>query len=204
MKANAPKDNSTFVLKSSLRIKALRELEAPVVMETHAGFGKLYDRCYSHLVEGVAFETNPEKTAKLARQRPSWAVYESDCLMALRAGVGSHLPVNFLDLDPYGEPWPVLDAFLETRRSPDKLVVVVNDGLRQSLKMNGGWHVKSLQAVVERVGNVGLYERYLEIAQDLVKEKAGKVGYSLVRWTGYYTGHAGQMTHYAAVLERRS
>jgi hypothetical protein len=197
------KDNSTFSLKASLRIKALLELEKPVVMETHGGYGKLYDRCYSHVVDGVVFEKRPEKSAKLAKQRPGWAVYESDCLMALRAGVGSHLPVNFLDLDPYGEPWPVMDAFFESKRpKPDRLVMVVNDGLRQKLKMNGGWTVGSLQGVVDRMGNGGLYEKYLEVCQALVKEKAAKAGYVLRRWTGYYAGFAGQMTHYAAVLVR--
>lgn len=197
------RDNSTFSLKASLRIKALREVENPVVMETHGGYGKLYARCYSHLAEGVVFENRPEKSAKLARQRPGWAVYESDCLMALRAGVGAHLSVNFLDLDPWGEPWPILDAFFESQRPrPDRLVLVVNDGLRQKLKMNGGWTVGSLQGVVDRMGNCGLYAKYLEVCQGLVKEKAAKAGYVLRRWTGYYTGFAEQMTHYAAVLER--
>jgi hypothetical protein len=202
MSSTKPQDNSTYALKSALRIKALRELENPVVMETHGGYGKLFDRCYSHIREGVVFETKPEKTAVLARQRPTWAVYEADCLTALRAGAGAHLPVNFLDLDPYGEPWPVLDAFLETRKSPDKLVIVVNDGLRQMVRLKAGWHVKSLQGIVERLGNDVLFDQYLEICQDLIKEKAGKVGYRLMRWTGYYTGEMKQMTHYAAVLER--
>jgi hypothetical protein len=197
------RDNSTLSLKASLRIKALRELERPVVMETHGGYGKLYARCYSHLGVGVVFEKRPEKAAKLAQQRPGWAVYEADCTMALSGGVGAHLPVNFLDLDPYGEPWPVLDAFLESKRTlPERLVVVVNDGLRQKCKLNGGWTVRSLQPIVDRIGNGALYEKYLEVCRDLVKEKAARAGYTLRRWTGYYCGFADQMTHYAAVLER--
>jgi hypothetical protein len=105
-------------------------------------------------------------------------VYEADCLPTIAAGVGSHLPVNFLDLDPYGEPWPVLDAFLESERpKPERLVLVVNDGLRQKCKVNTGWEVKSLRSVVDRLGNTVLYERYLDICKDLVKEKAAKAGY---------------------------
>jgi hypothetical protein len=196
-------DNSTFKLKASLRIKALRELELPVVMETHGGYGKLFARSYSHLSEGIVFEKKPEKTAVLAKQRPGWGVYEADCVAALRAGVGAHLPVNFLDLDPYGEPWPILDAFLESERpKPDRLVVVVNDGLRQKLKMNGGWSVASLADAVERFGNAAFYPRYLDICRWMLKEKAARAGYALRRWTAYHCGCQQMMTHYAATLER--
>ena len=172
-------------------------------METHGGYGKIFLKCYSHLPVGVVFEKLSEKTAVLAQQRPGWSVYEADCETAIAAGVGAHLPVNFLDLDPYGEPWPILDAFLTSERpKPERLVVVVNDGLRQKCKMNGAWTVRSMQTAVDRLGNAVLYERYLDVCRDLVKEKAAKVGYALRRWTGYYCGFANQMTHYAALLER--
>ena len=121
------KDNTTFPFKLSLRKQALRELDAPVVMETHGGWGKLSANCYASF-PGVVFEQLPEKAAFLARQRPNWAVYEADCVRAIREGAGNHLDVNFLDLDPYGEPWPVLDAFLESdRRLPARLVIVWSD-----------------------------------------------------------------------------
>ena len=68
-------DNSTFSLKKSLRVKALLEIDDPVVMETHGGYGKLYGMCYSHLEQGVVFEKRPERSAKLAMQRPGLAVY---------------------------------------------------------------------------------------------------------------------------------
>ncbi len=198
-------DNSTLSLKRALRVKALRELAEPVVMETHGGYGKLFGLCYSHLRQGIVFEKRPEKSAKLARQRPGWAVYEADCEAAIRAGVGAHLPVNFLDLDPYGEPWPVMDAFFESDRPhPGRLVLVVNDGLRQKLRMNGGWSCGSLQGIVDRIGNGALHEKYLEVCRDLVKEKAAKAHYALRRWTAYHCGAQQMMTHYAAVLERTS
>jgi hypothetical protein len=174
-----------------------------VIMETNGGYGRLYLRCYRHMESGVVFEKQPDKAEALARQRPGWAVYETDCVRALRAGVGGHLAVNFLDLDPYGEPWPVLDAFLESERPrADKLVVVVNDGLRQKLKMGSGWSVKSLRSVAQKKGNLALYSEYLQICRELVTEKAGRLDYRLSRWIGYYCGFGQQMTHYAAVLER--
>jgi hypothetical protein len=199
----AQKDNSTIRLKVALRRNLLKEIEKPVVMETHGGFGKIFTRCYSEIASGVVFEKDQAKASFLAKQRPTWAVYECDCLVALAGGVGSHLPINFIDLDPYGEPWPVLDAFLESERPfPDRLAIAVNDGLRQSLKMNGGWHVGSMESVVQKYGNDVLYDQYLNICKELLKEKAAQAGYHLRRWAGYYCGHADQMTHYAAVLEK--
>lgn len=194
------KDNSTGRQKILLRLNLLRELAAPVVMETHAGAGHLFMACYRNIPRGVAFEVKPEKTAILARQRPTWAVYECDCERALRAGVGGHLPVNFFDLDPYGEPWPVLDAlFTSARPWPDKIGLVVNDGLRQGLRI-GAWNVASMAGMVAKYGNK-LADSYLDVCRELLSAKAAQQGYKLTRWAGYYCGHAQQMTHYAAVLE---
>lgn len=188
-----------------LRSQALREIEHPVILETHGGWGKLFAQCYSTVPAGVVFEKDDAKVARLAEQRPTWAVYQADCEAALAGGVGSHLPVNFVDLDPYGEPWPVLDAFFAgCRPSVPRLVLVVNDGLRQKLKMNAGWNVRSLAGIVERVGNAAIYRDYLAICRDLVKAKAAKAGYRLSRWTGYHCGTMQMMTHYAAMLERQA
>lgn len=193
------KDNSTFERKAALRARMLMYLkEPPVVMETHGGLGKIYQRCYRQVTEGVVFEQDETKSAVLASQRPTWAVYECACESALAAGVGSHIDVNFLDLDPYGEPWPAVEAFFGSKRTfPSQLIVVVNDGLRQKLRMQGGW-----SEVVKAKGNGGLYKDYLTIAKGLLADKAGRAGYNLHRWTGYYCGHADQMSHYAAVFEK--
>ncbi len=199
----AQKDNSTFEKKAALRARSLMLMNKPVVMETHGGYGKIYQRCYRHLPTGIVFENDEVKVAALALQRPTWAVYESACESGIGAGVGSHLPVNFLDLDPYGEPWPAVDAFFGSRRPfPEKLIVVVNDGLRQKLRMQGGWAVGSLQKMVQKLGNSGLYNSYLEICRDMLAEKAARAQYRMTRWTGYYCGHQEQMTHYAAVFEK--
>lgn len=197
------KDNSTLRYKVSLRRNLLREIERPVILETHGGWGAVYARCYMGVEQGVVCEKDPDKAAALARQRPTWAVYECDCVSALGAGAGSHLPVNFVDIDPYGEPWPVLDAFLNSDRElPDVLALAVNDGLRQKVAMNGGWDVESLTGIVSRYGAANTYDHYLDICRELVEEKAGQKGYSLARWAGYYCGANDQMTHYAAILTR--
>jgi len=202
-KKEQQKDNSTGDLKASLRKNLLLEIDNPVVMETHGGMGVLFERCYSNISRGVVFEKLPEKTEVLARQRPGWFVYETDCVSAIMGGAGASLPINFLDVDPYGEPWPVISAFFECGNfKPEKLGLVVNDGLRQKLKMNGGWNVRSLREKVQQHGNGVLYKKYLEICKEMVKDISGPHGYKITKWAGYYCGHAKQMTHYAAVLCR--
>lgn len=187
-----------------------------MILETHGGSGKLFARCYANVSEGVVFEMNSTKSAVLAEQRPTWAVYEADCEKAMAAGIGNHLPINFVDFDPYGSPWEAIDAFLSgIKPVVNRLVFVVNDGLRNRLKMQVAWNTKSLESVVERIGNAAVYENYLEICRDLIKEKAAQAGYRLHRWTGYYCYSADRrpahqignapgdsVTHYAAVLDR--
>lgn len=126
---NQQKDNSTFTDKVAIRKLAMREVSAPVVMECYGGFGHLYRACYLSAKTGVVFEAKADKSAVLGLQRPHWAVYEADCVNALAGGAGAHLCVNVLDLDPYGEPWPALDAFMTSDRPrADVLALVVNDG----------------------------------------------------------------------------
>jgi len=200
--AKKQQDNSTFDRKAQLRINALREVNSASVVETHGGFGKIFATCYAHLRRGVVFETDPDKASALACQRAAWAVYETDCAAALVDGVGFHLEPNFFDIDPYGECWPVIDAiFAGMPTAPQRLVLVVNDGLRQKLKMNGGWSCNSMSEIVQERGNGALYGEYLDVCQELVKRKAAKRGYALGRWAGYYCGYAKQMTHFAAVLD---
>lgn len=198
------KDNSTFRLKASLRKAALEYLETPVIMETHGGAGKLFDACYSGVEGGIVFEKNPKKVKLLGLQRPTWRVYEADCEMAIKAGMGRDLPINLLDVDPYGDPWPVIDAFFCSKRErPYLFCVVVNDGLRQKVRMGGSWNVGTLQSAVSKYGN-DLHPIYLEVCQEMLKEKASEVGYNLARFAGYYCGHAKQMTHYLGVLELKA
>jgi hypothetical protein len=180
------------------------EIERPSIVETHGGRGKLYLNCYRSCGPGVVFETDEDKTEVLADQRPEWAVYQADCIAALAQGVGFQFRPNFFDLDPYGDCWPVVDAvFAGMPHRPDRVVFVVNDGLRRKLKMHGGWSSRSMAGMVQSRGNDHLYREYLDVCRELMREKAGQAGYDLTRWTGYYCGHAKVMIHFAAVLDLR-
>jgi hypothetical protein len=170
-------------------------------METHAGLGQIWSACYQGLTDGVAIEKEPARAAHLAKQRPTWAVYQADCVAALAGGAGAHLCVNVVDVDPYGDPWPTIAAYFESQRPfPDTLAVVVNDGLRQKVRI-GAWDVGTLQEIVMEYGN-DLDGVYLEVCQELMQRKAAARGYEVERWAGYYCGHAQQMTHYLAILRR--
>jgi len=200
----AQKDNSTFEHKRTLRLVMLQKIKQPVIMETHGGIGRLYASCYSTFRDGVVFERNPMKADFLASQRPTWAVYRADVIKALAAGAGSHLEVNFLDLDPYGEPWSVVDAFFSSRRSfPNIMAVVANDGLRQKLQLAGAWNVKSMHGVVSKYGNDSMFKRYKIVCKEMLASRVVQQGYRIISWTAYYCGAgAGTMTHWAALLSK--
>lgn len=205
MGQSSKKDNQTFRHKKALRMKALellreRGIEQPVVMETHGGAGKLWNACYSMLPQGVVMEKDAAKAARLGKQRPTWAVYECDCVEALQAGVGAHLTIDLLDCDPYGEVWPTLDAFFTSERPlAPVMALVVNDGLRQTLALGRAWATGSLRDVVARRGN-DLHPVYLDVCEELVNEKAASAGYRIDRFAGYHVGDKQNMTHFLAVL----
>ena len=194
------KDNTTLAKKCSLRAQCIKEIKAPVILETHGGNGEIYKRVYSDY-QGVVFEKSPVKAEKLADQRPSWAVYESDCITSLAGGAVDE-PINFIDIDPYGDPWPVLQAYFNTdREKQDKLIIVVNDGLRHKLKTGTGWRVESISKAVSKYGSARLYNDYLDVCEWMMAEIVGKAGYKIKKWTGYYCGHTQSMTHYAALCQ---
>lgn len=202
------KDNSTLVEKRKLRQIAIaqlaeRGLTQPAILETHGGAGVLFDRCYAHVTQGVVFEKDAKKAATLAMQRPTWAVYECLCEPALAAGVGSHLTIDLLDIDPYGSCWETIEAFFGSERPfADEMRVVVNDGLRQNLALHTGWQVEALRPAVEQMGNAELYERYLEACELLLASHAKRAGYAVGAFHGYYCGHKNQITHFLAALRR--
>lgn len=195
------KDNSTLTKKISLRKKLLKELDAPVIMETHGGKGDVWQRCYQDIPFGVVFEKDDKKISILAEQRPDWAVYQCDCIAGLQAKIQSIFRINFVDIDPYGDPWPVIDYFFKgMSQKVEALGIVVNDGLRLGLNMNIGWNFSSLKKAVNKYGNQSIYANYLDVCQETLTEKAEEHGYSLGLWGGYYCGKNKQMTHYAAIL----
>lgn len=180
----------------------LKLIPDPVVMETHGGAGKIYEACYSQLQTGIVFEKDDQKVSVLAKQRPGWSVYQADSAAVIGLGAGAHLNVNVLDVDPYGSPWDVIEAFFSSERPrPQRVAVVVNDGLRLSVKYGIAWHAGSLRDMVIKYGN-DLHGIYLDICQELMIEKAATAGYHLTRWAGYYCGRRMDLTHYLAILER--
>jgi hypothetical protein len=197
-------DNSTFFHKLKLRRSALAKLDGgAVVMETNGGEGKIYNQLYRDF-DGIVFEKKPDKVDVLAQQRPHWRVYEADCVYGIRSGLGADMPINFLDVDPYGEPWSILDAFFESDRARSPLLqVVVNDGVTQMLQTKTAWTAKVFESVVERFGN-DFYREYEGICQILMQEKAAQCGYRLSRWyiTKVKTTGVLHNYHYWAALER--
>lgn len=203
------KDNSTLIEKRKLRQIVIaqiaeRGITQPAIMETHGGSGVLFDRCYAHVTQGVVFEKDTKKAATLAMQRPTWAVYECHCEPALAAGVGGHLVIDLLDVDPYGSCWEAVEAFFaSTRPFAEQMWVVVNDGLRQMLAMHQGWQVEALCPAVEQMGNAELYAHYLEACELLLSIHAKRAGYTVGAFHGYHCGHKGQITHFLAELRRQ-
>ena len=197
----AKKDNSAFRQKVLLRKEALKHVSGdPVIMETHGGRGEIFRACYSHIQDGIVLEKDLNKSAILGLQRPTWRVYETDCEAAIREGVGSDMKINFLDIDPYGDPWRTIDAFLESdRERVNSLCVVVNDGLRKSVRFGKSGDIGVFQDIVKKYG-IKFYDFYLDICQEMMKEKVGKAGYSLVHFSGYYCGTMSDITHYMALL----
>ena len=197
------KDNNTYADKVMLRRTALSLLhDAPVIMETHGGLGDVYAAVYAHVTKGVVFEKDPSRTVQLALQRPSWSVYEADCNKAIAAGVGSHLTFNYLDIDPYGSIWATVEAFFGSKRPfAHRMVVVVNDGLRRSMGSSEGWKIHVLAPYVQKIGDHNVYNAYLEISEDLLKNFATQQHYTVTFFDGYHTGTLSRMTHWVAVLE---
>lgn len=182
---------------------ALRGLppESPL-LETNGGFGRLYERAYYDRPHGVVLEKDEPKAAHLSRQRPTWRVYCCDSAAALEAGIANDLAFGFIDLDPYGSPFDILDAiFTPSRLLADRLQLVVNDGMRNKTRMRGEWHVRALRPVVEKYG-VGICARYIECARELVEAIVARSGFKVTRWIGWYAGARQDMTHYWASLER--
>ena len=177
----------------------------PVILETHGGLGEVFRRVYASHPAGVVFEVDASKAETLCNQRPTWSVYQGKVEPALEAGIGGHVCVGLLDVDPYGEPWPTLDAFFRSSRPRASVLgVAVNDGLRQKLRLKGGWHVGSMRQAVEKWGNGPLHDRYLEVCRWKLEQLAALQRYRVTHWTGYYCGFGDDMTHYAAVLELKS
>lgn len=198
------KDNSTIRQKIGLRNLALSWLEAkPVILETHGGRGEIYKRLYRKHGAGIVLETDKDKLLCLSRQRPEWRVYGCRAETGLLFPVDYGLQVNFIDCDPYGSPWDVLQAwFSANRQRANQLVIVVNDGIKQKLLI-GAASVRAMKEENLTYGNKGVAENYLTVCKDKLKKMAAPVGYSIANWHAYYCGTGNHMTHYAVDLRQR-
>lgn len=198
------KDNAGKQEKVYFRQLLLDEITPTAVMETNGGVGALYNSLYRPF-PGVVFEKDIQKAEALAKQRPTWAVYGSDCVACISHGVGFHLPINFFDIDPYGECWPIVKAiFSQSSRLPDRFGMVVNDGLKRFLMLGRGWKLEILDKYVVRFGNQHVSEKYLDICHDLMLGMAADAGYEIDRWVCHSGGHGVQMTHFCAVLQKKA
>lgn len=187
-----------------MRRMALKDCasDAPI-LETHGGHGRIFERCYFDRPHGVVIEKLEDKALHLAQQRPSWRVYCGDCVSTLAAGLAADVPFRFIDLDPYGSPYEILDALFRPGRAfADRVELVVNDGMRQKARTRTEWQVSWLRPVVEKYG-VGIYAHYLECAAELVALMVARAGFRVASWTGWYAGHQDDMTHYWATLVRQ-
>lgn len=203
MTTSVKKDNSTFDRKLWLRRAVLGAAKPhPLVLETHGGVGRLFERCWYRAEGGLVLERDEAKAEALALQRPTWRVYCGDSLKLLAAGIGADLAFDVVDVDPYGQAVDVLDALAASARPwPDVWHLVVNDGGRQPLRVGIGWNIPRMRRYVQRFGN-RLYPVYLELVRVIVEEFAASIGFRVAAWHCYATGQMGDMTHYWARLER--
>jgi len=200
------KDNRSGREKAILRHQIVGLMEdVPVICETHGGKGVLWGLVYKDIagVTGFVFEKDWEKAKVLALQRPRWAVYSEDCVRCLAGGVGAHLTVNLLDVDPYGDPWPAVDAFFQSERPrAETLWIVVMDNLLDSCRTGRAWDTPSLKGIVADFGN-DLAPIYADVVgRELIQRKAAQAGYSLGRFVGIRSGHSKRTALFGAQLTR--
>lgn len=195
------KDNAGIKEKLTLRRRALSLVVGPLlVVEAYAGNGAIFSELYHDQETGIALEKDEVKAKHLALQRPAWRVYECDSVGAADAGLLADEPATLIDIDPYGDPWPFISAYLARRRAPGTFVLAVNDGLRRGIKLGVAANYPSVRDAVLEFG-ADLWDVYLEACRRLLEIKAEQAGCRLLCFEGFYAGFARQMTHYYAVLE---
>lgn len=169
----------------------------------------MFMHCYANCQQpGWVVEKDSGKAAQLTYQRPDWWVIEGESEKLLKACPTAFAGANFVDIDPWGNPWEHLQALLTPeRRLADRLQLVVHDGSRRflSFSKNGGndqrWKQGFFLELTLKYGN-NLRDDYLDICQVTVAELARFCGYRLTGWAGEYTGKDSHSTHYWATLLR--
>lgn len=198
------KDNGGKFIKLAMRQALLRKIDQPRILETNGGKGELGKTLYLDY-PGAVFEKDKNKTPYLVEQRPHWAVYECDCVKAMQEGVGFHHRPNFIDLDPYGNPWPIMKVISSNADKLDNIIgVVVNDGLRKFASLGCAWKSEDLKDYVQRYGNAWINKNWEIMIRDKLEKLWAIAGYEIQEWTIRPSGFNGLMTQYAAVLKRKS
>lgn len=202
-RARKPKQQqSTHLgLKIALRAAVRAQVGAPFLLECYGGSGAMYRACW-RACPGVVLEKDPAYVGTLARERPTWKVYEGDTVAMLHAGLVAYLPITLVDCDPYGQPWPALEAFLMAQRVwQESWGLVVTDGGIQKIQLSGGWDMPGWEPYIQRYGN-GLMAHYLAVCRERLQDLVTSYGYDIAWWHGQY-GVGRHIAYYGAVLRRR-
>ena len=200
------RDNSALEAKIALRRQAIAAAESPVVLETHAGEGLIFLQCYTGVTKGWALEKDKDLLDRMTQQRERWFCYQCESEKIL-ADAPRAFDANFIDVDPHGSPWPVLEALFNPHRfTAPTLHLVVHDGSRRFLAIGASgssdqrWRVGLLAELAAEYGD-DLRANYSDLALVAISKLAKPCGYTVRKWTAFYTGHDSHSTHYWATLK---
>lgn len=120
-------DNGSWIAKQALRAR-VAAVRAGSVLECFAGEGRMWRSCWFDR-PGLTNDRDRLKALDAARERQGWGVYSGDTERMLRAGWGAETPFGIVDVDAYGEPWPFVRAWYDSRRVRAPITeLVLTDG----------------------------------------------------------------------------
>lgn len=207
-------DNANVGEKIRLRRRALRRLmeigSVPFVLDAYAGYGRIWAQCYRDF-DGVAIEKVEEKCYALASMRPTWPVYCTDSPSAIKQGILSRFPINFVDCDTYGAPWEAIETFFASMGHQGqewgvepvfqpRLDIVATDGGGLAVRFSGAWQQPRFARFVQRYG-AALFENYPQVCREMIEDLARPAGYELVDWIALRVGRDKSMLCFWAGLE---
>jgi hypothetical protein len=187
MAKSKKKDNSSFVLKQSMRLYWKRRFNgSPKVLEGFAGEGRLWRSCWSDC-EGATIDKSRKAARCAAKERTRWAVYRGDTEAALASGWLGHVAWDTLDLDAYGSPWSFFRAYLLSKRERATTTrVFLTDGLlwnfrRFGTKDSALWPTGNMSSLTD--------ERYINQIEKRLAEwgEAQSLTFGPLEWRHYRT-----------------
>tara|TARA_Y100000310_G_scaffold321114_1_gene378344 strand:- start:119 stop:724 length:606 start_codon:yes stop_codon:yes gene_type:complete len=195
-----PKDNSQWKNKITLRRHILTRLPVRSVLEVFAGNGVMNRRCYSDIDYGVALDKDTKKCKQFARIRPSWAVYEVDAVQALAGGMADAGAFDLIDFDAWGDPWRAIYAYADNcATAPDRLGIVVTDGLRRKLNYASAFP-RHMEPEVQKYGGRNVSYQYRTIVLERLDDIGRRLGMSVEQ--SWVQSSTADMTLYAAVFTK--